>query len=178
MAKKKKSRISKQQRKRVAKYAQPALAGFLGIIIGVTATTFLAGIQSPANLVWAADKTVKIPKDLREFLSTKDECKTYRGAELPGGVGLWGVYQVSKNSYAKIAYGCSWNLSNYIMAVKNTQGWQLLQPVDYFAPFKEGVDPTKGALPFCAVVDQYKIPKNIEPFCINPDGTAKANEQT
>ncbi len=170
-----KLKLSKKQRKQLIHYGKPVLAGFLGLLIGIGATNLLASRRAPSNLVWAADSTVKVPKDLRAFLVAKNDCKAYRGAGSPTGVGLWGVYQVSKNQYAKIAYGCSWNLSSYVMAVKQKGSWQLIKPTEYFAPFKNGVDPSKGALPFCAVLEKYKIPKDIEPFCVKADGAAQSN---
>ncbi len=176
MAKKKKLKLSKNQRKQLFAVGIPVLVGLFGLLIGITGTRLLSGRRAPKNLVWAADKTIKIPKDLRTLLLSQDQCKGYNGTDTPTGVGLWGVYQVSKASYAKIAYGCSWNLSSYIMAIKQNGQWQLIKPKDYFSPFQDGVDPTKGALPYCAVVDKYKIPKDIEPFCIQADGSAKANE--
>lgn len=178
MAKKSKFKVklSKKQRKKLISIGLPVLAGLFGLILGVVATKFLLVQKSPSNLVWPADNTVKVPKDLRKFLESQDDCKEYKETGSPRGVGLWGVYQTSKGQFAKIAYGCSWNLSSYIMAIKQKGVWQLLQPTEYFAPFKDGVDPSKGALPFCAVVETYKIPKDIEPFCIQPDGSAKSNE--
>lgn len=82
---------------------------------------------------------------------------------------------MSKNRYAKIAYGCSWNLNSYIMAVKPKDSWLLIKPADYFAPFHDAVNPSQGALPFCTQLEMYKIPKDIESFCINADGSAAAN---
>lgn len=171
-----KLKLSKKQHRRLIHYGKPVLAGLLGLLIGVAATKLSDSRRAPSNLVWAADNTVKIPKDLRAFLMAKNDCKAYRGTDSPTGVGLWGVYQVSKSQYAKIAYGCSWNLSSYVMAVKQKGSWQLIKPTEYFAPFKNGVDPSKGALPFCNVLEQYKIPKDIEPFCVKADGSAQSNE--
>ncbi len=176
MVKKKKLKLSKKQRKQLKSVAVPIAIGIAGLLVGIVATKILASTHTPANIVWAADKTVKVPEDLRRYLDTKNDCKAYRGTDTPTGVGLWGVYQVSKSQYAKIAYGCSWNLTNYIMAVKHEGKWQLIEPTEYFAPFKDGVDPTKGALPYCAVVEKYKIPNAIEPFCIKPDGNAQSNQ--
>lgn len=172
-----KPRLSKSRQKRLKKLYKPALIGVIGFLIGVTGTRLVQTLRQPANIVWAADSTVKVPKDLERFLLNYDnECEAYRGPDTPQGIGLWGVYQTSKGQYAKIAYGCSWALSNYIMAVKHDGSWQLIQPSEYFAPFKDGLDPSKGALPYCSVVEQYKIPKDIESFCVLPDGTAKSNE--
>ncbi len=179
MAKKKrfKLKLSKKDRKKLASIAIPLLAGLFGLVVGASLVSFLSSSRRPSNLVWAADNTVKVPKALRKYLATKRDCESYRGTDTPRGVGLWGVYQVSKKQYAKIAYGCSWNLSSYVMAVKQQGKWQLLEPAEYFAPFKDGVDPTHGALPHCSVVEKYNIPAELEPFCINADGTATANQK-
>lgn len=176
MAKKRKFKLSKRQRKEFRKLVPYFLVGLLGIIIGIAVVSAPFGNKNPENLVWAADHTVKIPKDLRNYLQSKDDCKEYRGTGSPTGVGLWGVYQVSRNQYAKISYGCSNSLSNYIMAVKMDGKWRLLQPTEYFAPFNDAADKRVGAIPHCAVVEKYKIPSEIESFCIKPDGSAQANE--
>ncbi len=175
--KRSKPKLSKKNRKRLASTAIPLLAGLFGLIVGIIFISFLSNRQSPSNLIWAADDTVKVPNDLRKYLSDKKDCASYRGTDTPSGVGLWGVYQVSKKQYAKIAYGCSWNLSSYILAVKQNGKWELLKPVEYFAPFKDGVDPTQGALPHCSIVDKYNIPGELEPFCINTDGSAVDNQR-
>lgn len=173
-----KLKLSKKQRKQLQRAVKPLLVGFVGLLIGISGLGLWHWLRPPSNLVWAADKTIKIPRDLRTYLQhTDNDCEAYRGKDSPTGVGLWGVYQVSKGQYAKIAYGCSWSLSSYIMAVKKDGSWQLIPPTEYFAPFKNGVDPTKGALPFCVVVEKYSIPKDIEPFCILADGTAKSSQQ-
>lgn len=179
MAKKRrlKIKLTKKNRKKLASIAIPLLIGLSGLVIGIVATNFIIGRSNPKNLVWAADKDVKIPKDLRGYLAAKNECKSYRGTDTPDGVGLWGVYQVSKKQYAKIAYGCSWSITSYIMAVKQDGEWQLLPPAEYFAPFKNGVDPSQGALPYCSIVDKYNVPGEIEPFCINEDGSASDNQR-
>lgn len=178
MARKKKSRFkaqfNKKQRKQIKSVGLPILIGLLCLNIGIVGTRFFEARRVPANIVWAADKTVKVPGDLRSFLDSRDDCQSYRGTGSPAGVGLWGVYQVSKGKFAKIAYGCSWSLSSYIMAVKEKSGWKLLPPTEYFAPFQGST--ATGALPQCAMVDQYKIDKSIEPFCITTDGSARANQ--
>lgn len=179
MTRKKKLRISTSRRRQLRRFKKPLLIALVGFVLGVGAVKLWQNLESPSNLVWAADSSVHIPGDLKRFLLDYDnDCEAYRGSDSPDGIGLWGVYQVSKGQYAKIAYGCSWALSNYIMAVKHDGSWRLIQPAEYFAPFKNGVDPTQGALPFCSVVGQYKIPGEIEPFCILPDGSAHANTQT
>lgn len=176
MPKKRKFRLSRSVRKKLKKLYLPVIYVSVGLIGGLLIARIVSIIPKPANLVWAADNTVIIPADLQKTLINKNDCASYRGNGSPNGVGLWGVYQVSKLRYAKIAYGCSLNLNLYIMAVKQQDTWQLLNPTEYFAPFKDGVDPTKGALPYCSVVQKYKIPAEIESFCINPDGTARSND--
>lgn len=169
-------KLKKAQRKKLLSITMPVLAGLFGLAAGIAGTRLLSGRTAPANVVWAADNTVKVPTDLRRFLEAQDGCKAYRGTGTPNGVGLWGVYQSFKGQYAKIAYGCSDNLTYYIFAIKQKGTWQLLRPTEYFAPFKDAVDPSKGALPFCTVIEKYKIPKDIEPFCVKADGSAQANE--
>ncbi len=176
-SKRKKPIFNKKQRKEIKAFAVPLTAVLFGLIVGVFANKLLSKQKTPTNLVWAADNTIQIPKDLRKFLESKSACGNYRGADTPTGVGLWGVYQVSQSRFAKIAYGCSWSLDNYVMAIKLAGSWQLLEPKDYFAPFNNGVDPVKGALPFCSAIEKYNIPKDIEPFCINPSGSASSNEK-
>lgn len=177
MAKKKKSKLklklSKKQRAQLKMIGIPVLVGLVCLNVGIAGTRFFEARRVPGNIVWAADETVAVPKDLRRFLQSQDDCKSYRGSGTPTGVGLWGVYQVSKAKFAKIAYGCSWNLSSYIMAVKEDSGWKLLPPTTYFAPFQGST--TTGALPLCSAIDQYKIDKSIEPFCVATDGSARAN---
>lgn len=167
--------LSKKQQKRLKKILPPIGIGLLGFFTGIVGTVIISSRHTPANLVWAADANVKMPKDLRTFLENRNDCHEYRGAGSPTGVGLWGVYQVSRDRYAKIAYGCSWHLSSYIMAVRQKHDWQLLRPAEYFAPFKDGINPSQGALPYCSVIERYKIPDEIESFCITNDGSAQSN---
>ncbi len=174
MAKKKKFRPTKAQKRQLQQLSILIATGFGSLLLGIGGTKLLSNRTAPRNLVWAADNTVQVPKDLKQFLLTQDTCKNYRGKNTPTGIGLWGVYQTSKKSYAKIAYGCSWNLTNYIMAVKSGGKWQLLEPAKYFAPFAS-TSSGSGVLPYCRALEQYKIPKDIESFCIKPDGSAEAN---
>lgn len=176
MAKKKskfKVRLNKKQRLQLKTIGIPLLIGLVCLNIGIVGTRFFESRQVPGNIVWAADESVTVPGDLKRFLETKNDCKNYRGTDTPTGVGLWGVYQVSQGKFAKIAYGCSWSLSSYVMAVKEQKGWKLLMPTQYFAPFQGST--STGAIPLCVVIDQYKIDKSIEPFCITTEGTARAN---
>lgn len=174
-AKKKKFKLSKKQRKQLIFVVTSVGIGLTGLLLGIVLMNVVNARNVPTNLIWASEPSVKVPDDLRTFLETRNDCEHYRGIDTPTGVGLWGVYQTSQGKFAKIAYGCSWNLNSYIMAVKQKQGWLLIQPAEYFAPFKDGVDASKGALPFCTVIEKYKIPKDIESFCIKSDGTAQAN---
>lgn len=177
MAKNRKFKLSKKQRVQAYSVGIPLIAGCLGLIGGIILTRLLMTPRSlPTNLVWAADKTVNVPQDLRTFLESKQNCNDYRGKGAPAGVGLWGVYQTTGGRFAKIAYGCSWSLDTYIMAIKQKDTWQLLPPSEYFAPFKDAIAADKGALPFCAVLEKYKIPKNIESFCVTSEGNAKPNQ--
>lgn len=173
---KKKRKLTKKQRQKLRSLALPLITLMLGLLVGIQMTKIIGTSKTPSNLVWAADNTVKVPVSLTDYLLTKDDCKHYKGSGSPKGLGLWAVYQVSGDTFAKIAYGCSWNLSSYIMAVKLGKSWTLLPPTEYFAPFNEGNDPRTGALPQCSILEKYKIPKSIESFCINADGSAKNNQ--
>lgn len=173
---KKKYKLSKKQQQKLKSLSLFLAIFAIGLALGVTLIKFNATNKgTPKNLVWAADNTVKIPASLRKFLVTRNDCGHYKGNGSPDGVGLWSVYQVSNERFAKIAYGCSWNLTSYIMAVKQNNGWILVPPKEYFAEFKDS--PGKaGALPNCSQLEKYKINKSIEPFCITTDGTAKTND--
>lgn len=177
MAKKKKSnfvpKLTKKQKVRLRRVGLPVAVGLICLNIGIVGARYLEGHTQPANLVWAADATVQVPGSLKSLLYEQDGCNEYRGADSPKGVGLWGVYQVSKARFAKIAYGCSWGLSNYVMAVNHEGDWKLLPPAEYFAPFQDSR--ALGAVPFCRHIDQYRIDKSIEPFCIETDGSARPN---
>lgn len=174
MAKRKKLKLTKKQRQQVKAIGFPLLAGLCGLLLGIVVTASF-NKRTPSSLVWPADHTVKIPNDLRHFLKNQNNCENYRGPNTPTGIALWSVYQTSKDTFAKIAYGCSWDLNMYIVAVKQDGKWQLIEPKEYFAPFKDGIDPKTGSLPFCAMVEKYQIPQNIESFCVNADGSAQAN---
>lgn len=176
-SKRKKTVINKKQRKQIKAIVIPLVSLAFGLLVGVFANKLLGQQKTPTNLVWAADQTISIPKDLDKFLQSRQRCTNYRGVGTPTGVGLWGVYQVSQGRFAKIAYGCSWSLNNYIMAIKPGKSWQLIEPKEYFAPFNNGGDPDRGALPVCTVIEKYHIPKDIEPFCVNSDGSARINER-
>lgn len=168
-------KLQKQFSKTYKKYRK--LLRRVGIPVVVLLVTFLIGMQvqalkinklQPDNLVWSIDETVIIPADLKKMLLELDDCKSYRGTDSPKGVGLWGVMQVEQEMFAKIAYGCSWELTSYILAVKIDKNWLLLKPVDYFADTAQGV-------PSCKVVADYKIPPTIESFCSNDKGELMRN---
>jgi hypothetical protein len=167
-------KLNKKQKALAWRVGTPIAVGLVCLLVGIIATHVVLARKQPANVVWAADNTVKIPADLKNFLLHQTDCKNYRGTSSPQGVGLWGVYQVSKDKFAKISYGCSISLSNYIMAVKQNGTWQLLQPTEYFSPFAN--TQTAGALPLCAQLDKYKIDQTIESFCVDATGAAKANQ--
>jgi hypothetical protein len=173
----KKKKLSKRQRQKLLNIVIPMLVVLASLLIGSAITLILKNTERPSNLVWAADNTVQLPGDLTRFLRQQKHCEQYRGTGSPTGVGLWGVYQVTHDKYAKIAYGCSWSLSTYIMAVKQGKTWRLIEPTEYFAPFKDGANAEeKGALPYCVQLEKYRIPKDTESFCISTDGSAKSNE--
>lgn len=180
MAKKKsifkKIKLKKLKRDRRFMRISLGLLVLLGVAIGLFISFVEPYNQHPKSLVWAADKEVKIPNDLISFLQSKgNDCKEYRGTSTPNGVAIWGVYQVSKNKFAKIAYGCSTHLSLYIMAIKDKGKWALITPTEYFgATVATGSVPS--FLPTCEIVQKYKIDKNIEPFCIKPDGAGQENK--
>lgn len=158
MAKKKSKSFNNKQFKRF----QPAIL----LVVGVAAGFLLAKVQPPNlrpdNLVWAGNSEVKVPGDLAEFLTVQDQCL---GSD-KDGVGLWSVYQVSQDKFAKVAYGCGVGLTRYVMAVKPDRKWQLLNPNEYFGA---------NLIPKCALIDQYKIDKSIEPFCLEADGSPRQN---
>lgn len=139
----------------------------LFLVIGALVGAFIAILymlnkpynQHPKNVVIAADNTISVPKDLVDFLSHQDEC--------PAKVGLYSVYQVSQRKFAKLSYGCSTSLTNYRMAVKNNNQWQLIPVREYFQ--------AAGFLPKCIQVEKYQIDRSIEPFCIKEGGMARDN---
>lgn len=176
----KKYKLSKKQRQKLMDYAMPAFVILLSFLAGALITQAMTVYHTKkpiTNLVWATDNTVTIPGDLRTFLMSRNDCEHYKGKDSPKGIGLWAIYQVSQSKFAKIAYGCSWDLKSYIMAVKQGQSWSLVQPSEYFAPFKDSSGVGDGAVPSCVQLQKYRIDKSTEPFCIDVDGTARVNEQ-
>lgn len=177
MAKKKQAKLriklNKRQKARARAIGLPIVIGLVCFAVGVLGTKLVVASSRPANIVWAADKTVNVPGDLRTFLLDQDTCKDYLGTNTQRGVGLWGVYQVSQGRFAKISYGCSLTLTNYVMAIKQKGAWSLIPPTEYFSPFAN--TQTTGALPLCSQLEKYKIDKTVESFCVDAAGTAKAN---
>ena len=168
-----KIKLNKKQKAIAWTYGLPVVTAFVFLNMGIFGTRFFEARKQPANVVWAADKTVRVPASLRSYLMKQDDCKDYLGTNTRTGVGLWGVYQVSQNKFAKISYGCSFALTNYIMAVKQNGKWQLVPPAEYFSPFAN--TQTTGALPLCSQLEKYKIDKSVESFCVDASGAAKAN---
>ena len=172
MAKKtKKNIINTKQLKKLRKDKrlrpwQPLILLLAGVSIGLILAWLQPPNLHPKNLVWASDDTVQVPGDLAEFLRLQDKCLSTQGVGTPHGVGLWSVYHVSKDKFAKISYGCGVGLTRYVMAVKPEHKWELIPPADYFAT---------NFLPGCAVVEEYQVDKSIEPFCIEAGGTPRAN---
>lgn len=174
MTKTKKLKLSKKHKKQLQKYLIPAIFGIGALLIGIFGTRIYINNSRPKNIVWAADKSIKIPLSLRKYLHSRDDCKDYKGKGTYSGVGLWGVFQVSGDKFAKVAYGCSWNLKNYVMIVREKNKWEILSPDEYFAPYKGSS--SSGALPYCSQIVKFKINNEIEPFCIDENDNAKTNE--
>lgn len=170
----KKSKLNLKRLKKDKRFlrARLPLLILFGMAIGLTIAWLQPPDVTPKNLVWKANDSVNAPADLVKFLRAQDDCKNYQGTNTPRGVGLWGIYQTSKGKFAKVSYGCSTNLSTYIMAVKDNGKWQLLPPTEYFASQSTAA----RFLPKCSFIDKYKIDSSIEPFCIEADGTPRENK--
>lgn len=173
MAKKKKFRITKNQRTQLVASCVVVMSLTLGFIAGHFINK-LSTARQPKNLVWASESGLKVPPDLNSFLLGQKPCHNSGPGQTTIGVGLWAVYAVSHNEFAKVAYGCLVTLTSYVVAIKLNNSWQLILPAEYFAPFKDTDGQRSGALPFCTVLQKYKIPKDIESFCVASDGTAKS----
>lgn len=175
---KKRFKLTKQRRQhlttRLRRVGLPLLWLAIGVSLGLVGRTAFTKPVMSANLVWAADSTVQLPNDLKQFLDHQNTCQAYRGPDSPTGVALWGVYQVADKRLAKVAYGCSIDLKLYIMAIKQNQTWSFIPPTDYFA----SVDAISGNsyLPKCEVLTKYHITKTMEAFCVEADGHGRANE--
>lgn len=167
-------RLTKRRKVLIRSIVVPIVVCLICFCAGVFGTTFLIARSHPVNIVWPADKTVNVPSDLRNFLLKQNVCNDYLGKDTKRGVGLWGVYQISQDKFAKISYGCSLTLTNYAMAIKQKGGWSFIPPAEYFSSFAD--TQKTGALPLCSQLEKYKIDKTVESFCIDANGTAKANE--
>jgi hypothetical protein len=152
--------------------------GLVGALLLVLAAAILAAAgtlvlrnndKAPRVLVWGIDETVSVPKDLKKDLeiSSKDDCKDYRGTDGPDGVTLFAVQKVN-NDFAKMSYGCSDTLSFdvSIVAVKKDGKWELIQPVEYY----------EFNMPKCAVMDKYGIDRSNESECVSEEDI-KANRE-
>jgi hypothetical protein len=170
---KRRNKLSKQRRQQLWKIGLPLGLLLAGGLSGWLIKTLIIDAVQPSNLVWAIDETVQVPEDLRYALRDQQTCKSYRGPGTPNGVGLWGVQQISQNRLAKVVHGCSWSIEGYVMVVKQAGRWQIIEPSKYFAPNKNNTG--QGSLPRCEILEEYKIDKAIEPFCITSKGEARAN---
>ncbi len=165
----------KKHQKQLLKLRLPAGLLTLGLLVGFLGSSWLSAKNQPSNLVWAADSTVKLPSGLKPFLLKQADCKSYIGSGTAKGVGLWAVYQVEKDQFAKIAYGCSSMLNSYIMAIKQSGKWQLIPLNEYFATSDASTRPGSSGLPKCSQLAKYKISKAIESFCINDANQPQPN---
>lgn len=165
---KKLDKVYKRHQKIIKKFGVPALTAVLVFFGGMFVQTVRQERSRPANIVWAIDETVKVPADLKKMLLKRDDCRDYRSAGSPKGVGLWAVVQVEQDSFAKITHGCSWAVSNQAIAVKQQQGWLLVPAIEYFSDTLQGV-------PSCTAVVKYKVPITLEGFCLNDSGKLSKN---
>ncbi len=142
-----------------------------GLILALLLGAFLLGKAQPVpthpkSLVWAASRDVKVPSDLISFLENSPNCLDSDGKPKTDGVNLWSVIKVSQNRFAKLAYGCSYDLTFYKVAVKQAGKWELIDTKSYFA---------NAFLPKCSAIDTYKIDRAIEPFCLEETGNSREN---
>ncbi len=161
-------KVYKRYQKSIKKYGVPAFAALLIFLSGMIVQNIRQDRSKPSNIVWAIDETVKVPSDLKKMLLQRDDCKDYRSAGSPKGVGLWAVVQVEQGSFAKITHGCSWSVNNQALAVKINQKWQLIPALEYFSDTLQGV-------PSCTAVVKYKVPIGLEGFCLNDSGKLSKN---
>lgn len=168
---KKKSRmkqfkLSKKQNATLRRIMYPVVIAVVFACVGYIGAMYTHGRKQPDTLVWAADASVQIPKDLKNFLQNKNDCNDYLGEDTRRGTALWGVYEVSQEKFAKISYGCAFSLTNYVFAIKTEGQWKLIPPAEYFE---------SGSLPLCSQLEKYNIDKSVEAFCVDAAGTARAN---
>ncbi|HMS24057.1 MAG TPA: hypothetical protein PKB09_04630 [Candidatus Saccharibacteria bacterium] len=142
------------------------LALLIGLFLGALLTMLINSGQKDVR-VWSVDETVKIPSDLKNFLlkNGKDDCLGYQGEGSPEGVALFAVQTVEGN-YARMKYGCSDDLSSSIVAIKRAEKWMLIEPVEYS---------NGNENPFCTALEKYNISKNVEPECLDTEGSIQQN---
>lgn len=158
----------RKRRKTILRYGVPIVLVLVSFCAGGAYQRYHDVHTQPRNIVWSIDASVSVPSDLRNYLMQKNECQSYRGSNAPSGTGLWAVTQIDQGAYAKLAYGCSWSLSDHAVAVKQAKGWTIISPSLYYS------DPIQG-VPLCTAVVQYKIPPSIEGFCSNDSGKLTKN---
>lgn len=161
-------KLYKRNQKSIKKFGVPLALAVLIFFGGMLVQMVRQERSKPANIVWAIDETVKVPAELKKMLLKRDDCRDYRSAGSPKGVGLWAVVQVEQGGFAKITHGCSWAVNNQALAVKQQQGWQLVPAVEYFSDTLQGV-------PSCTAVVKYKVPIALEGFCLNDTGKLSKN---
>ena len=161
-------KLLRKHHKTISKFGLPLLLVVLAFIGGAQYHAYKAVHTQPQNIVWAIDNSLTVPDDLRSLLMEKNECQSYRGNNAPKGVGLWAITQLEQGSYAKLAYGCSWSLSDHGVAVKQAGKWVVLSSSQYYA------DPNQG-VPLCSAVVAYTIPVQLEGFCQNDAGKVTKN---
>ncbi len=139
------------------------------VILGVGLSLQCFGRSSvhPKVLVWAATTDVEVPKSLSKYLQTRTEdCTGYYGDNTAPGVPLFAIESVVGGKYAKVAIGCSTNLSSGFPVILTSSGWVLLSGAEYYVSAKD--DPAKdepATLPRCSIVDKYMLPHAFEPSC-------------
>ena len=165
---KKLQKYYKKHRKFIKRFVVPFIAAILLFGLGMLTQNIRQERSHPSNIVWGVDQTVKVPSDLRKMLMERDDCKDYRGGNSPKGVGLWAVTQIEQNKFAKLSHGCSWSVSNQALAIKQKNTWELIPAIEYFFDTTQGV-------PACTAVVKYKVPINLEGFCLNDAGKLTKN---
>lgn len=158
----------RKNRRIIIHYGVPLLGLIIAFLVGGYYQRYQAVHTQPKNIVWAVDKTVTVPSALRSRLMHRHDCQNYKGTDNLEGVGLWAVTQIEQGSFAKLAYGCSWSLSDHAVAVKQATGWLVIPPEQYFTDTNQGV-------PLCTAIVKYKIPPSIEGFCGNDVGKLTKN---
>lgn len=157
---KKLTKLFKRHQKSLRRRGVPALVLLAVFFAGMVTQVVWQARKQPSNLVWGVDSSVKVPKDLKNMLLARDDCKDYRSFGSQRGVGLWAVVQIEQDRFAKISHGCSWAINNQTLAVKQSSGWQIVTSLEYFSDTAQGV-------PTCTAVIKYKVPIGLEGFCLN-----------